>query len=579
MQCFKRGRVLVGIVATLLLFVSLVEAQGESHLLQPGASTGPLTPWLQSGPTTTVPASDALVQDDFPGMNRLRLAVGAKRHESFASGRVQAEYYVDIPYAFRFVADQDAAAYYGLPKLDPALAALIGTGPGVDERLAFQPKETPLRAQVSGQFDLRGYLALLGVGQIKAVVSLSVEDLGHIDGDDPHSLDPGEPVAGKRLFERELTASFDPSLGMSFGLQGGSDFEGMSTGVDSTFGVNMQKLNILETNLDFGLDVLLRRGHRYRFVLALDASAGMHAAGLGLGDEQNGSTDAAVQGKAIASFKYDIAGGGSLTSSEFTGINLVKRWNEIWLQHDYERHHLRNIYFPSGIPVSFFFSTNDALRYLLIDPDHPDHFGPAVPAKLNDFSNYDENTPLPPDQPSPLNGLDGLGRQYFPSVMTAGTPVVPPGSGGAAAEGLTVDHFSITLEDDLIGANDFAFRKQIEACLVSNGDLGLLTLITPNFAPQQNQDPWNGSYLLVRDVVIQAVNGYLSWGFTRAGPTGALLQCARKKIFQANLQADMFPAPTGWSRHDNYREAFALLRQAYECVYLPNPISKARRTP
>ena len=119
-----------------------------------------------------------------------------------------------------------------------------------------------LPAQVSGSVDVNGFLALVGVGQVKAVVKLEVRDVT----DDPQG--EGELLKTHTISTNSLLGSFSPSAGAGLKIDGGAP-HGASIGIvgpSLNFGIKAQKQFVRDGGR-FLFDVLLRRGRRYRLML------------------------------------------------------------------------------------------------------------------------------------------------------------------------------------------------------------------------------------------------------------------------------------------------------------------------
>ena len=159
----------------------------------------------------------------------------------------------------------------------------------VDLEGRFDP-ETPIRSQVSGELDLRGFLAVLGVGQAHVEVRVAVDDLGTDLIDDADD----QVVTCRVVTRHDLVTSLDPSLGWDLSVQGGAAFAGAGVSVGARLGTSLQK-EVVREEVEFGFEAMLQRGHTYRVSVVLDVAADIAQTGLGLGA---GVTDA----RAIASF-------------------------------------------------------------------------------------------------------------------------------------------------------------------------------------------------------------------------------------------------------------------------------------
>ncbi len=474
-------------------------------------------------------------------MELLQLSVAAKNKSAVASARRYEFYDFDIPYAFRFT----KFPYPSLIQLDQShtfdgdsLRTLamqspftppIGSSPGVDD--LFRPRQTPLRGRISGRLDIQGYLALIGVGQARAEVNATLLDIGPVgstvDGDTHFSL------ARHKVLDKEISTNYEPRLGFGYHLEGGSDYEGGGTGIHAEYKVPMKQLNILQNDVDFGFDVTLQRGRRYRLEINLLGEAGLHTVGLGLGDNSNDNANAREQGRAIVSF-YDVEPATTPFQNDFKGLNLGERWEDIWGPIDTDWLKLRNIDFTNGGGPPFpFFDNIDFLLFHLLD----DNFQMGTVPQISDFGVNDLQ-----------NGLDGLANRHFPDFATnQANPLNIP------QPGVKTDHISILLEHDQVDFMDKFERREIEGYINANLP-DLANLKTPMFDPRAGAavtDPWSGRFELAYDIVIQLANG--AWEFIPTGDRNQIIG----NIQQARAAA----------AGDDYRAAFGDLHDAYS--FLP----------
>ena len=126
-----------------------------------------------------------------------------------------------------------------------------------------------LLAQVSGKAFVRGFLAIVGVGQTSSDVVLKLLDVTN----DP---DNGEVVKAHTISRSELEGSFDPGLGLDLKVEGGAPYIGVGGGNKIDFKIKASK-KLVRANVDFGFDTLLRRGHTYRLQLESKGFAKMGA--------------------------------------------------------------------------------------------------------------------------------------------------------------------------------------------------------------------------------------------------------------------------------------------------------------
>jgi hypothetical protein len=135
--------------------------------------------------------------------------------------------------------------------------------------------ETVLATQISGAVNVRGFLAMFGLGHSRAEVLLRVIDItGVTPADEGEPLDPeeGVVVSTQTLSANEIVGSFQPSIGAEASGDVGAPHGGsVGLGISAELGLTAQVEPIRES-VDFGFDVLLRRGHRYRLLLELQSS-------------------------------------------------------------------------------------------------------------------------------------------------------------------------------------------------------------------------------------------------------------------------------------------------------------------
>ena len=129
--------------------------------------------------------------------------------------------------------------------------------------------DTVIPVRVSGRAILNGFLALVGGGETHAKLALEIRDLG--------SADNPSTTGGVVIHEAVLASHGLQGVtvtGLNFGLkiEGGAPYIGAGAGPELKFNVELKKKVIRDT-LDFGTQVLLRRGNLYRLDLQLGAVA------------------------------------------------------------------------------------------------------------------------------------------------------------------------------------------------------------------------------------------------------------------------------------------------------------------
>jgi hypothetical protein len=116
-----------------------------------------------------------------------------------------------------------------------------------------------LPVQISGSANVRGFLAIVGVGQASANVVLKLLDI--TDG-------PEAAIAVKtyKISSFNLEGTINPSYGLQIKIEGGAPYIGVGGGNAIAFSLKAGK-KIVRDRVDFGFDALLRRGRTYRLQL------------------------------------------------------------------------------------------------------------------------------------------------------------------------------------------------------------------------------------------------------------------------------------------------------------------------
>lgn len=120
-----------------------------------------------------------------------------------------------------------------------------------------------LKAQISGSAFIGVFLGLLGTGQ--AGYSVTVEVIDVTNGE--HHL-----VKSMTIDERQ----FKSELGVSASLSGAIQAGGIFAGGEASIGLGVSipaSMELVRATKDFGLDVLVQRGHTYQVMLKLEAEA------------------------------------------------------------------------------------------------------------------------------------------------------------------------------------------------------------------------------------------------------------------------------------------------------------------
>lgn len=144
---------------------------------------------------------------------------------------------------------------------------------------------TPLLTQISGKANFNGFMGLVGGGQTKATLDLNILDLGPTEDLYP---DGGKLVHSQSLASHELNGSSATGPGLSIGLEGGAPYVGASIDPSIKFTVDLKK-KVVRDSIDFGLQVLLIRGHQYQLQFEVKSLA----------------KKSAVPGLAVSQFMFD----------------------------------------------------------------------------------------------------------------------------------------------------------------------------------------------------------------------------------------------------------------------------------
>lgn len=143
---------------------------------------------------------------------------------------------------------------------------------------------TALRAQVTGRVDIRGWLALVGYGRVKARVFVELEDVSFQDENGNNTgLGADYP---RYVVHREQLANYELRGTLGLGLSGSAKVEAGSLtaaegGVGLTVSIDLPLgLQVVRDSLQFGFLATVQRGHSYRVRLTLASRAGQR---LGIG--------------------------------------------------------------------------------------------------------------------------------------------------------------------------------------------------------------------------------------------------------------------------------------------------------
>ena len=148
--------------------------------------------------------------------------------------------------------------------------------------------ETALLSQISGKAIFNGFIALVGGGQVSGSLKLKVIDLGLTEAKDP---DGGKVVHEELLASHQLKGQAVAGPTLSVTVEGGAPYIGVGGSPGFTFNAAFQK-ELVRDNIDFGIHVLLIRGHSYRLQFETNTLAkkgvvqGLSIAQFMLGDDR-----------------------------------------------------------------------------------------------------------------------------------------------------------------------------------------------------------------------------------------------------------------------------------------------------
>ncbi len=154
------------------------------------------------------------------------------------------------------------------------------------------PEATALSGRVTGTVDVRGFLVMIGVGQATEEVVVELLDITGLDPAAPDVLQRAIVVGSQTLSKHELVGALNPGVDLEMTVEGGAAYVGAGVGATAGNQMNFELLKVAD-NVDFGLDVMVRRGHVYRLIVKNKTEGILTAAGTGVGQ---------AGGKAIASF-------------------------------------------------------------------------------------------------------------------------------------------------------------------------------------------------------------------------------------------------------------------------------------
>lgn len=148
--------------------------------------------------------------------------------------------------------------------------------------------ETPLLAQISGKANFNGFLAVVGGGQVEGDLKFTVIDLGPTGALYP---DGGKVVHRETMAKHQIKGATLTGPSFSLSIEGGAPYIGVGASPEFGFQVSLQK-ELIRDKIDFGIHVLLLRGHNYRLQFEAGAMSkktgmpGLSIAQFKLGDDR-----------------------------------------------------------------------------------------------------------------------------------------------------------------------------------------------------------------------------------------------------------------------------------------------------
>lgn len=120
--------------------------------------------------------------------------------------------------------------------------------------------DTVLNAQISGNGEFNGFLAIAAGGLASGSVKVTLLDLGPLDGP---GTDPAQVIYEKTLSSHELNGKVTTGINFGIKIEGGAPYIGAGAGPELKFNVQLQK-KVIRDGINFGMQALVRRGHKYR---------------------------------------------------------------------------------------------------------------------------------------------------------------------------------------------------------------------------------------------------------------------------------------------------------------------------
>lgn len=129
--------------------------------------------------------------------------------------------------------------------------------------------DTVLNAQVSGAGEFNGFLALVAGGSASGSISVQLIDLGPFDlvGTVEEKV-----VAKQVLSAHEILGKVTTGINFGIKIEAGAPYVGAGASPELKFNVQLQK-KVIRDSLNFGLQALVQRGHKYRLKFVLSSAA------------------------------------------------------------------------------------------------------------------------------------------------------------------------------------------------------------------------------------------------------------------------------------------------------------------
>lgn len=129
--------------------------------------------------------------------------------------------------------------------------------------------DTVLNAQISGVGEFNGFLALVAGGSASGSLNVTLIDLGPSD---LAGVVDGQVVLQRSLARHLLQGTITTGINFGITVEGGAPYIGMGASPELKFNVKLQK-KVIRDGINFGIQALVKRGHRYRVLFEVSSTA------------------------------------------------------------------------------------------------------------------------------------------------------------------------------------------------------------------------------------------------------------------------------------------------------------------